>query len=161
MNRKNTFSSTASPVNADDVQALANIYLGSAERLAELNLNVIREVVEESVTATKDYLGKGADNGSGFSQATFLQPMVDKSLTYSRNAFAILVETQQEASKMLMSLFSGAAATYKLPTDWNSPLEMFNKGVQQFSTLATQGASVTNDVARKAAESFTKATKAA
>lgn len=161
MNRKNTFSFTASPVNADAIQALANIYLAGAERLAELNLNAIREVVEESVTATKGHHGKGGDNGSGFPQATFLQPMVDKSMAYSRSAFAILVETQQEATKTLMSSFSGAGANYKLPTDWNAPFEMFNKGVQQFSTLATQGASATNEVARKASESFTKATKAA
>jgi hypothetical protein len=38
---------------------------------------------------------------------------------------------------------------------------MFNKGVHQFSALATQGASATDEVARKASETFTKAAKAA
>lgn len=159
MNQKNTSSITASPVNADTVQALANIYLSSAEHLAELNLNVIREVLKESVSATKSHHGKG--NESSFTQASFLQPMIEQSMAYSRNAFAILVETQQEATKTLMSQFAVGGANYKLPTDWDASLEILNKGVRQFSTLATQGASATNEVARKASETFIKATKAA
>ena len=161
MNRKNTFSFPTSPVNADAFQALANIYLTSAQRLAELNLNTIREVVEESVTATKGHHGTQADNGFGFPQATFLQPLADQSMAYSRSAFAILVEAQQEAIKTLTSQFSGLGTSFNLPTDWNAPLEMFNKSVKQFSTLATQGASATNEAVRKASESFTKGTKAA
>ena len=161
MNQKNTSSMTASPATAEAVQALANIYLSSAERLAELNLNTVREVLEESMTATKEQLGKGADNASGVSQTNFLQPMVDKAMTYSHSVFAIFVETQQEATKTLMSQISGLSTSYKVPTDWNAPFEMFNKGVQQFSALATQGASATNEVARKTSETFTKASKAA
>lgn len=161
MNQKNTSSITASPVNAETVQALANIYLSSAERLAELNLNVIREVLKESVSTTKGHHGKGNDNESAFTQASFLQPMIEQSMAYSRNAFSILVEAQQEATKTLMSQFAAEGANYKLPTDWNASLEMLNNGVKQFSTLATQGASATNEVARKASETFTKATKAA
>lgn len=155
MNRKNPLSVPANPVNAETVQALANIYLASAERLAELNLNVIREVVKESVS--KGHHGKGDDNGSGFSQATLLQPMIDKSMAYSRSAFEIFVETQQEATKILMSQLSGLGTGYQLPNDWNAPIEMFNKGVQQFSALATQGASATNEAVRKTSETFTKA----
>ncbi len=161
MNQKNTSSMTASPATAEAVQALANIYLSSAERLAELNLNTVREVLEESMTATKEQLGKGADNASGVSQTNFLQPMVDKAMTYSHSVFAIFVETQQEATKTLMSQISGLSTSYKVPTDWNAPFEMFNKGVQQFSALATQGASASNEVARKTSETFTKASKAA
>lgn len=161
MNRKTAFSFTASPVSAEACQAIANIYLASAQRLAELNLDTIREVAEESVAASKSHHGKGGDSGFGFPQPTVLQPMVDKSMDYVHRAFAILVETQQEATKTLMSQFSGEGANYKLPTDWNAPLEMFNKGVKQFSTLATQGASATNEVARKASESLSRAIKAA
>lgn len=161
MNQKITSSMTTSPVNSEAVQALANIYLSSAERLAELNLNTVREVLEESMTATKEQLGKGADNASGVSQTNFLQPMVDKAMTYSHSVFAIFVETQQEATKTLMSQISGLSTSYKVPTDWNAPFEMFNKGVQQFSALATQGASASNEVARKTSETFTKASKAA
>lgn len=161
MNQKNTSIDIASPVNADAVHALTNIYLSSAERLAELNLNVIREVVKETVSATKGHHGKGDDNESAFTQASFLQPMIEQSMAYSRNAFAILVETQQEATKILMSQFAVGAANYKLPADWNNSLEILNKGVQQFSTLATRGVSATNEVARKASETFTKATKVA
>lgn len=161
MNQKNTSSFSSSPVNADAVETLANIYLSSAERLAELNLNVIREVLKESVSATKGHHSKGNDNESAFTQASFLQPIIEQSMAYSRNAFAILVETQQEATKTLMSQFAAGGASYKLPTNWNASLEMLNKGAQQFSTLATQGASATNEVARKASETFTKAIKVA
>lgn len=161
MNRKNTFSSTAGPINSDAIQATANIYLAGAERLAELNLNTVREVVEVSVAAAKEHHGKEGDNEPGFPQATFLQPMVDKSMAYSHSAFAILAETQQEATTMLMSQIAGLGTRFNLPTEWNSPIEMFNKGLQQFSALATQGASVTNEVARKASETFTKAAKPA
>lgn len=160
MNQKNNSSSSASPVNAEAIQTLANIYLSSAERLAELNLNVIREVLKESVSATKGHHGKGNDNESAFTQASFLQPIIEQSMSYSRNAFAILVETQQKAIKTLMSQFASGGANY-MPADWNSSLEMLNKGAQQFSTLATQGASATDEVARKASETFTKAIKAA
>ena len=162
MTQKNTSSISISTVNADAIQALANIYLTSAERLAELNLNTAREVLEESVTATKERLGKGADNVliSNVSQTNFLQPMVDKAMTYSQSVFAIFAETQQEATKTLMSQISGLSTSYKVPTDWNAPFEMLNKGAQQFTALATQGASVTNEVARKASETFSKATKA-
>lgn len=161
MNHKNTLSIAASPVNAEAVQALANTYLASAERLAELNLNAIREVVKASVNATKGHHGKDDKQDFALFQANLLQPLIEQSMAYSRNAFAILVETQQEATKTLMSQFAVVGENYRLPTDWNSSLEMLNKGVQQFSTLATQGASATNEVARKAAETLHRATKVA
>lgn len=92
MNQKILPAFPLAPVNADAVETLANIYLSSAERLAELNLNVIREVLKESVSATKGHHGKGNDNESAFTQASFLQPIIEQSMAYSRNAFAILVE---------------------------------------------------------------------
>ena len=157
MTHKNTSSISTDTVNADAIHALSNIYLASAERLAELNLNTVREVLEESVTATKEQHGKGADNVSGVSQTNFLEPMVDKAMTYSQSVFAICVETQHEAAKTLMSHISNLSTNYIIPTDWSAPLELFNKVVHQVSALATQGASATNEVARKASETFKKA----
>jgi hypothetical protein len=160
MNQKNTSSIFASAVNTDAIQALANIYLTSAERMVELNLNTVREVLEESVTVSKEQQGKGV-YVSDVSQLNLLKPMVDKAMTYSHSVYAIFVETQQEASKTLMSQVSNLSTSYKVPADWNAPFEIFNKGVQQLSALATQGASATDEVVRKTSESITKASKAA
>lgn len=162
MNHKNSHSApTANTATTEAIQALANIYLASAERMAELNLSTIRDAVEDSLSTTRQHSNATAESGFNLTQATALQPMIDKSMAYSRSAYEILAETQQEVLKTLITQLGVFGGSFRIPTDWNASLEMFNRGVRQFTTVANQNASATSDAVRKSAESLMKASKAA
>lgn len=162
MTHKNSHSpSSANPANSEAIHALANIYMVSAERFTELNLSTIRDALEEGMSVTRQRPTAASNSGFEFPQATSLQPMIDKSMAYSRSAYEILAETQQEVLKLLtaqMGVFSG---NFKLPTDWNASFDIFNNGVKQFTTAANQNLSATTEAARKSAEAVLKVSKAA
>lgn len=162
MTHKNSHSpSSANPANGEAIHALANIYMVSAERFTELNLSTIRDALEEGMSITRQRPAAASNSGFEFPQATSLQPMIDKSMAYSRSAYEIFAETQQEVLKLLtaqMGVFSG---NFKLPTDWNASFDIFNNGVKQFTTAANQNLSATTEAARKSAEAVLKVSKAA
>jgi len=153
---------TAMPAAVDTFQALANIYLTSAERMLALNLSTLREAVEDSATAMSRLPDMKAGFGSNKQQATFVPPMLEKTMAYSRSAYEILAATQQEVTQMLTSQMTGSGSGFKIPTDWNAPFELFAKSVQQFSTLAAKGATATTEAGSRAlSETLSKVRRAA
>ncbi|WP_416336480.1 TIGR01841 family phasin [Dechloromonas sp. A34] len=133
----------------------------SAERFTELNLSTIRDALDEGMSVTRQRPAAGSKSGFEFPQATSLQPMIDKSMAYSRSAYEILAETQQEVLKLLTTQMGVFSDNFKLPTDWNGSFDMFNNGVKQFTTAANQNLSATTEAARKSAEAVLKVSKAA
>ncbi len=88
----------ANQANIDMLLSLANTALGRAERLAALNLNTARSVLEEGVANTQALLSAKDAQELISLQSTLAQPMVDKMVAYARSVFEIAAEGRTEVS---------------------------------------------------------------
>lgn len=163
MNRKNSQSlPIANQANLETLQSLAGIYLSSAERLTALNLASARGMFEDAVAASTQQPAKDTGLGFNLPQITFIQPSSEKVIAYSRSAYEIIVESQQEIFRTLTSSFTNMNANFKLPMDWSAPFEMFSKGLREASSLTQKNvASATEATQRTVASAVSKLEKAA
>jgi phasin family protein len=91
---------TANKANVEAMLTLANTAFASAERLAALNLNTARAVLEDSVNNAKTLLGAKDLQEVISLQATLAQPSVEKAVAYSRSVYEISAQTQEEFSEV-------------------------------------------------------------
>lgn len=91
---------TASKATVDAALNAANTTFASVERLAALNLNTARTVLEESVANTKTMLGAKDLQELMSLQASMAQPMLEKAVAYSRSVYEIASQTQEELAKV-------------------------------------------------------------
>ena len=97
---------TANKANVEAMLTLANTAFASAERLAALNLNTARAVLEDSVNNAKALLGAKDLQEVISLQATLAQPSVEKAVAYSRSVYEISAQTQDEFSKLVEAQFA-------------------------------------------------------
>jgi phasin family protein len=95
----------ANKATVDSLLSVANAALASAERIAALNLNTARSVLEDSVANTKAVLGAKDVQEAVSIQAALAQPSVEKAVAYSRSVYEITSQTQEELSKMVQAQF--------------------------------------------------------
>ncbi len=95
----------ANKAAVDSMLSLANTALASAERIAALNLNTARSVLEDSVSGTKAILGAKDAQEAIAIQTNLAQPNVEKAVAYSRSVYEISAQTQEEMTKMLEAQF--------------------------------------------------------
>lgn len=88
---------------------LANTALASAERVAALNLNTARSVLEDGVSNTKALLGVKDVQEALSVQSTLAQPNVEKAVAYSRSVYEIL----NESTAGLTQVVEGQSAELK------------------------------------------------
>jgi phasin family protein len=98
---------SANKAAVDSLLSVANAALASAERIAALNLNTARSVLEDSVSNTKALLGAKDVQEALSIQASLAQPNVEKAVAYSRSVYEISAQAQEELSKTIESQFSG------------------------------------------------------
>src|SRR5574337_867331 len=92
---------TAHTANVDTALSLANTAFAGAERLAALNLNTARTVLEDSVANAKTLLSvKDVQELLGL-QSSLAQPAVEKAVAYVRSVYEIASQTQEEISKVV------------------------------------------------------------
>lgn len=89
----------------DSLLSLANTALASAERIAALNLNTARSVLEDSVSGAKAVMSAKDAQEALTIQASLAQPNVEKAVAYSRSVYEISAQTQEEVTKMLEAQF--------------------------------------------------------
>ncbi len=87
----------------DSLLSLANAAIASAERLAALNLNTSRSLLEDNLNTAKALLGAKDQKELAELQASMAQPAVEKAVAYSRAVYEISTETQGEVSKLVES----------------------------------------------------------
>jgi phasin family protein len=97
---------TANKANIEALLTLANTAFASAERLAALNLNTARTVLEDGVNNAKALLGAKDLQEVISLQATLAQPAVEKAVAYSRSVYEISAQTQEEFSKLVEAQFA-------------------------------------------------------
>jgi len=95
----------ANKATVDSLLSLTNTALASAERIAALNLNTARSVMEDSVSSAKAIMGAKDVQEALSIQASLAQPSVEKAVAYSRSVYEISAQTQEELSKMVEGQF--------------------------------------------------------
>jgi phasin family protein len=96
-------------VNKSSVEAaltIANTAFASAERMAALNLNTARGMLEESVANTKAMLAVKDVQELMNLQTAMAQPSIEKLVAYSRSLYEITTQTQEEISKVFETQFA-------------------------------------------------------
>src|SRR5690242_3869713 len=97
---------SANKANVETALTLANTAFASAERLAALNLNTARTILEDVVANAKSLLGAKDIQELVSLQATLAQPAVEKTVAYSRSVYEIVTQTQEEISKLVEAQFA-------------------------------------------------------
>ena len=119
----------ANKAAVDSLLSVANTALASAERIATLNLETARSVLEDSVSNAKALMSAKDPQEALSIQASLAQPSVDKVVAYS-------TETQEQLAKMVEAQFGD-----------------FQKSVADMLEKAAKSAPAGSDVAVAAVQS--------
>jgi len=134
----------ANKASVETLLTVANTAFASAERLAALNLNTARTLLEDTMNNAKSLLTvKDAQELLGM-QTALAQPAFEKAIAYSRSVYEIASQTQEEFSKIFDSQY----------------VEM-NKNVSTVLDKAAKSAPVGSDVAVAAVKSALAAANSA
>ena len=95
----------ANKANVETLLTLANTAFASAERIAALNLNTARAVLEDTVASAKALMAAKDVQELLALQSSLAQPNVEKAVAYSRSVYEISAQTQEELSKMVEAQF--------------------------------------------------------
>jgi phasin family protein len=172
----------ANKATIDSLLSLANTTLASAERIAALNLNTARSVLEDSVSGTKALLGAKDVQEALSIQASLAQPNVEKAVAYSRSVYEISAQTQEELSKLIETQFSefqksvaglldkaaksapagsdvAVAAVKSAIAAANSAFDNINKAANQVAEIAEANVAAATNATVKAVGATAAATK--
>jgi phasin family protein len=176
--------SSANKANVENMLTVANTAFASAERIAALNLNTARTLLEDTVSNAKAVLAvKDAQDFMNL-QTTLAQPVMDKAIAYSRSLYEIATQTQEEFSKIFESQFAevnknvasvldkaaknapagsdvGIAAVKSAIAAANSAYDTMTKAAKQVAEIAEANVAAATSATVKAVTSAPKAKKAA
>jgi len=96
---------TANKAAVDSLLSLANMALASAERVAALNLNTARAILEDGVENSKVVMSAKDPQEAVSASAAMTQPGLEKAVAYSRSVYEISAQTQEELSKVVEEQF--------------------------------------------------------
>jgi phasin family protein len=145
--------SIANKANVESLLTLANTAFASAERLAALNLNTARNLLEDTVSSTKALMGAKDVQELMNIQASLAQPTVEKAIAYSRSIYEIASQTQEELTKVFEAQFAEANKTM------TSALDKAVKNAPAGSDVAVAAVKSAIAAANSAYDSMTKAAK--
>jgi phasin family protein len=143
----------ANKANVETLLTIANTAFASAERLAALNLNTARVLLEDTVNSAKTLLSvKDVQELAGL-QATLAQPAFEKAMAYSRSVYEIATQTQEEFSKIFDGQF------VELNRNVTSALDKAAKSAPAGSDVAVAAVKSAIAAANSAYETMNKAAK--
>lgn len=96
----------ANKANVEALLTIANTAFASAERIAALNLNTARSVLEDVVTNAKSLLSAKDVQELVTLQAALAQPAVEKAVAYSRSVYEIATQTNEELGKVFEAQYA-------------------------------------------------------
>ena len=172
----------ANKANVETLLALANTAFASAERIAALNLNTARAVLEDTVASAKALMGAKDVQEAMSIQASLAQPNVEKAVAYSRSVYEISAQTQEELSKMIEAQFGdfqktvaglldkaaksapagsdvAVAAVKSAIAAANSAFDNMNKAAKQVAEIAEANVAAATNATVKAVGASAAATK--
>ncbi|MDO6387405.1 MULTISPECIES: phasin family protein [unclassified Uliginosibacterium] len=98
--------SIANKASIEAALTFANTAFASAEKLATLNLNTARTLLEESVSNAKTLLGAKDAQELVSLQSALAQPTIEKIVSYGRSVYEISAAAQEDIGKILESQMS-------------------------------------------------------
>ncbi len=144
---------SSNKANIEALLTIANTAFASAERLAALNLNTARSILEDSVTTAKTLLGaKDVQELVGL-QSTLSQPALEKAVAYSRSLYEIATQTQEELTKVVEAQYSD------INKNVSTALDKAVKNAPAGSDVAVAAVKSALAAANSAYDSVTKAAK--
>jgi phasin family protein len=153
MNAMTEQLASANKANVETLLSIANTAFASAERLAALNLNTARAMLEDSVASAKSLLAVKDVQQLMAMQTTLAQPAVEKAVAYSRSAYEIATQTQEELSKIVEGQFA------ELNKNIASALDKAAKNAPAGSDVAVTAVKSAIAAANSAYDSMNKAAK--
>jgi phasin family protein len=144
---------SANKTNIESLLTFANTAFASAERLAALNLNTARNLLEDTVSNAKTLMGAKDIQELMNIQAAIAQPTVEKAVAYSRSLYEIATQTQEELTKVFEAQFAEANKTM------TSALDNAVKNAPAGSDVAVAAVKSAIAAANSAYDSMTKAAK--
>ncbi|MDD5298265.1 MAG: TIGR01841 family phasin [Rhodocyclaceae bacterium] len=96
----------ANKANVETLMTLANAAFATAERLAALNMNTARSILEDTVATAKTLMGAKDLQELVSLQSTLAQPSVEKAVAYAKNLYEISAQSQEEFSKLFEGQFA-------------------------------------------------------
>jgi phasin family protein len=144
---------SANKANIESLMTIANTAFASAERLAALNLNTARNLLDDTVTNAKTLMGAKDIQELMNIQAAIAQPTVEKAVAYSRSVYEIASATQEELTKVFEAQFAEANKTM------TSALDNAVKNAPAGSDVAVAAVKSAIAAANSAYDSMTKAAK--
>lgn len=93
--------SRANRASVETLVTMANTAFAGTERLAALNLNAVRTLLEDSAANTRALLAIKDMQDLVSLQTTLAQPGLDKARVYSRSVYRIASETQEALSEVV------------------------------------------------------------
>ena len=145
--------STTNKANIESLLTIANTAFASAERLAALNLNTARNLLEDTVSNAKALMGAKDVQELMNIQTSLAQPTVEKAIAYSRSVYEIASQTQEELTKVFEAQFAEANKTM------TSALDKAVKNAPAGSDVAVAAVKSAIAAANSAYDSMTKAAK--
>ena len=153
MNATTEQFASANKASVETLLTIANTAFASAERLAALNLNTARSILEDSVANAKALFGVKDVQQLIAMQTTLAQPAVEKAVAYSRSVYEIASQTQEELSKVVESQFS------EINKNVSVALDKAVKNAPAGSDVAVAAVKSAIAAANSAYDSMTKAAK--
>ncbi|HEX5392347.1 MAG TPA: phasin family protein [Rhodocyclaceae bacterium] len=133
---KNEISNNASALTATLVE-MSQLCLSSLERLSALNLNTMRQALEESMAAA-DRMSRSAGNPAAATQTQDIKPLLDRSVAYSQNVMEICTSTHDEAMRLINSRIGDFKLTAPVPQGWASAMDTFARSAQEMATMGAE-----------------------
>jgi phasin family protein len=143
----------ANKANVETLLTIANTAFASAERLAALNLNTARILLEDSVNNAKSLLAAKDVQELISMQTALAQPAFEKAVAYSRSIYEIATQTQDEFSKILDSQY------VELNKNVSTALDKAAKNAPAGSDVAVAAVKSAIAAANSAYETMNKAAK--
>lgn len=153
MNNVSAQIANANKAGVETLLTVANTAFASAERLAALNLNTARTLLEDSVASAKALLAVKDVQELVDLQTKLAQPAVEKAVAYSRSIYEIATQTQSELNKIYESQVA------ELNGNVNSALDKALKNAPAGSDVAVAAVKSAIAAANSAYDSMSKAAK--
>ncbi|MBI4985499.1 MAG: phasin family protein [Rhodocyclales bacterium] len=139
--------------NVETALTVANTAFASAERIAALNLNTARTLLEDSVANAKALLAAKDAQELMSLQTSLAQPALDKVVAYSRSIYEIATQTQEEFGKIFEAQFA------EVNKNVASALDKAAKNAPAGSDVAVAAVKSAIAAANSAYDTITKAAK--
>jgi phasin family protein len=174
----------ANKANVETLLTVANTAFASAERIAALNLNTARTLLEDAVVNAKSLLAAKDVQELVTMQTALAQPAMEKAVAYSRSLYEIASQTQDEFGKIFEAQFAevnknvanvldkaaknapagsdvAVAAVKSAIAAANSAYDTMTKAAKQVAEIAEANVAAATSATVKAVAAAPKAKKAA